>query len=95
MAFQKTGVYEPFSYRFSNVFVDKNIGAATVSAGGGNSDVSGVCMRGNVKMASKMATNNKNGPLNENISNFHYVHNTLYFNTSVFIRISNAYREGI
>ena len=26
----KNGVYEPFSYRFSNVFVDKNIGAATV-----------------------------------------------------------------
>ena len=26
----KNGVYEPFSYRFSNVFVDKKIGAATV-----------------------------------------------------------------
>ena len=27
----KNGVYEPFSYRFSNVFVDKKIGAATVT----------------------------------------------------------------
>ena len=26
----KNGVYEPFSYRFSNLFVDKRIGAATV-----------------------------------------------------------------
>ena len=25
----KNGVYEPFSYRFSNVVVDKNIGTAT------------------------------------------------------------------
>ena len=31
MAFQKNSVNEPFSYRFSNVFVDKKkIGAATV-----------------------------------------------------------------
>ena len=28
----RNGVYEPFSYRFSNVFVDKKIGAATVGA---------------------------------------------------------------
>ena len=26
----KNSVYEPFSYRFSNVFIDKKIGAATV-----------------------------------------------------------------
>ena len=26
----KNGVYEPFSYVFSNVFVDRKIGAATV-----------------------------------------------------------------
>ena len=26
----KNGIYEPFSYRFSNVFIDKKIGAATV-----------------------------------------------------------------
>ena len=51
---------------------------------------------GKFKMASKMATNNKNDPLNQNnISNFHSVHSTLYFNTFVFIRKSNAYREGI
>ena len=28
----RNGVYEPFSYRFSNVFVDKKIGAATVTS---------------------------------------------------------------
>ena len=33
---------------------------------------------GKFKTASKMATNNKNGPLNKNnISNFHSVHGTL------------------
>ena len=42
---------------------------------------------GKFKIDSKMATNNKNGPLNNNnISNFHSVHNSLHFNTFVFIR---------
>ena len=51
---------------------------------------------GKFKMASKMAIDNKHGPLyKNNISNFHFVHSTLYFNIFVFIRISNAYREGI
>ena len=51
---------------------------------------------GKFKMASRMATNNNNCPLNQtNISNVHSVHNTLYFNTFVLIRISNAYREKI
>ena len=49
--------------------------------------VAGTC--GEFKMASKMATNNKNGPLNiNNISNFHSVYNTLYLYTFMFIRIS-------
>ena len=30
MAFKKKGIYGPFSYRFSNIFVHKKIGATTV-----------------------------------------------------------------
>ena len=49
---------------------------------------------GKFKMAFRMATNNNDCPLNKNsISNFHSVHNTLYFNTSVLIRLSNADKE--